>query len=748
MQTGPSFQAANQFPHTRAETHQRDLQAALPLYAASLLVTLAGVGAVGVTVSNTMFTPVWATLAIVGHVLSLLLRRARVPMETLFYPVMVLGAAVVVQLLLAGSPLVGMDAPLAGMDLAMGTATLVGALAVLRTFTLLTDSSLIFSPVPGITMLALVGSTNPNAEVPIFFGLLVLGALFLTGYEAHLRRIRRTGRKASPLVLHLLTAWSATLGVALLALLFPLLLQPILGPLSPFSLPAVNRLQNLVNFAQSSSSKQAAVGAGPINLSPTPIYNVYSRQGGLLRTEVLTRYTGRSWTAGMMVENEQLESREISKLREPLPAGDQINYSQPFYRFEFPRDPDLQPGVPTQTVHQTIETLGMVRDGVPAFGRIRELVYPRKRVNLQTNGAVSGAGHLGVGRVFQVVSEIPQHSPEALRSAPPVDPIEFPEPETLELPNSTLRVQNLARSITRNARTPYDKVSAIMEYLEKTCTYTLQEEPTPPGEDAAEYYLFETKRGACGLASTAVAVMCRAVGVPARVAMGYVAEEPLENAPGWRIRQEHGHMWVEAFFPGHGWVDFNPAPPFSSIRDNPLQIAWYRLTGLLRNVGGGGLDAVLLLTALFSTAGLVGYAGWKQVGAWTARRNRKRRLEEDSPGAAVTFVYAEALRHLGRRGWERQTAETPTEFLERLRGEWAKLPLPAGETAGAALAAFEQLTDYYEQARYAGQGSAELLREATAAALELRRVAPLSPEPRKRSPWFKFRLSAAKRQAG
>lgn len=748
MQTAPSLSTTRRsVGFATAESHQRNFQAALPLYLASLLVTLAGVGAVGVTISSVTFTPVWAMLAIVGHAVSLSLRRARVPMETVFYPVMVLGAAVVVQLLLVGSPLVGLEAPLVSQDLAMGTAILVGTLAVLRSFTLITNSSLVFSPVPGITMLALVGSTNPNAEVPMFFGLLVLGALFLTSYEAHLRRIQRTGRPASSLLLHLLTAWSATLGVAALALLFPLLLQPILGPLSPFSLPAVSRLQNLVNFTQSNSSRQAAVGQGPINLSPTPVYHVYSTESGLLRTDVLTHYTGRSWTLEDQSAATDLRSSEQTELQPPLPPEEAAIFERELFRFQLPNDPDRKREVPTRLIRQTIETKGFAREGVPAFGRIRELLYPRRFVNLHGTGALSGSAHQRTGQVLQATSEIPQYTPDQLRAAPPVELSEFGETETLELPNSTMRVQSLALNITKNITNPYDKVLAILAYIEKTCTYTLQEEPTPPGEDAAEFYLFETKRGACDLAATAAAVMCRAVGIPARIALGYVAEEPLPTGDGYLIRHEHGHMWVEAYFPGYGWIEFNPSPSLASIRENPFQVLWYRLSSLLRLIGGGGLDAILVLTALFATTGLVGYTGSRQLRKWIAQRADERRLREESPATAIAFVYAEALRSLERRGWGRSVAETPTEYLARLRGAWSILHAAADEPARAtpaALAALERLTEIYQQARYAGHGSGQLLAEATAVALELRRLTPRNPDPSASRSRFPFRFPLVK----
>ena len=144
------------------------------------------------------------------------------------------------------------------------------------------------------------------------------------------------------------------------------------------------------------------------------------------------------------------------------------------------------------------------------------------------------------------------------------------------------------------------------------------------------------------------------------------------------------------------------------------------------------MDAVLLLTALFATTGLFGYAGYRQLRALLARRAEERRLRENSPATALAFLYAEALRGLARRGWGRTAAETPSEFLARMRLSWSALasgPAAGAANLPAALVALERLTECYQQARYAGNGSGELLAEATAAALELRRQTPRNPEP-------------------
>lgn len=698
------------------DRENQDLLAALPLYAASLVVTLAGIGAVGVTISLTSWTPVWVFLTILGHGASLWFRKLRLPAELVFYPVMAAGLLLIVSLVTTGNAMLGVEQPLLAMPTDMGTATLVGCLAVIRTFTLVTNGTLLFSPVPAITMLALVGSTNPNAEVPLFFGLLVLGALFTSGYESHLKRAAVVRRQPGAILSHLMIAWFVTLGVSLAALLFPVVVRPVMGPLSPYSIPGVQKLNNLIDFTKSQNG-QVPVGQGPIQLSPAPLYEVYTQGSGRhLRTDVLTTYSGKSWSGErqpVVVEMPHVERVE-GPMEGPLPQGAIIPRVR--YRFELPPDPERPRDVPVEEIRQLFVTQGYSSEGVPAFGRIRRIQYPRQTIYAHASGIVSGNGHLTPDKVFEVVSELPQFPTESLRAAPPVKRESFDEPETLELPQSTYPVQVLARSLAKSVESPYDRVRTFIEYIEKNCRYTLEEAVTPSGEDAAAYYLFKTKRGACDLSATALAVMCRAVGIPARVAIGYLADEPLPQGGGFLIRQHHAHMWVEAYFAGYGWVPFDASPALIDIRNNPFELAFYRLQRMVSRIGGGGLDALLFLVVLLLTLAMLAYTGWRRLMRWMERRSRHRKLISSSPAAAVGEVYGRAMRLLERRGWRREAWMTSREYQESVREAWKAFP-EAWEALGA-------LSGSYSQARYAGEATAQDLRAAEEALRKLARAAP------------------------
>src|SRR5205814_7931883 len=84
----------------------------------------------------------------------------------------------------------------------------------------------------------------------------------------------------------------------------------------------------------------------------------------------------------------------------------------------------------------------------------------------------------------------------------------------------------------------------------------------PPGHDSVDYFLFDAQRGYFDYHASAMAVMLRSLGVPARVASGYVID-PLQrdgDTDTFKLTQRQAFAWPEVYFPGIGWVEFNPTP--------------------------------------------------------------------------------------------------------------------------------------------------------------------------------------------
>ncbi len=118
-------------------------------------------------------------------------------------------------------------------------------------------------------------------------------------------------------------------------------------------------------------------------------------------------------------------------------------------------------------------------------------------------------------------------------------------------------IPELARQVAADAPTPYDKAQAITRYLRSEITYTTSVPPTPAGRDTLAWFLFDHKAGFCNYYATAEVVMLRSLGIPARLAVGFA--EGIFQPPGWYIvRENNAHAWPEVYFPGVGWVEFEP----------------------------------------------------------------------------------------------------------------------------------------------------------------------------------------------
>jgi len=122
----------------------------------------------------------------------------------------------------------------------------------------------------------------------------------------------------------------------------------------------------------------------------------------------------------------------------------------------------------------------------------------------------------------------------------------------------TPRTMQLAAELAPGNLTPYERAVAIETYLRQTIVYDETVSAPPEGADIVDYVLFERQRGYCEYYASAMAVMLRSVGVPARVVTGYYPGDWDGTQGGYLYLQKNAHAWVEAFFPGYGWIPFEP----------------------------------------------------------------------------------------------------------------------------------------------------------------------------------------------
>lgn len=173
---------------------------------------------------------------------------------------------------------------------------------------------------------------------------------------------------------------------------------------------------------------------------------------------------------------------------------------------------------------------------------------------------------LAAGERYKFESALADPSVQDLQAAGTEYPL-WVSNRYLQLPDEfSPRISALANDITRELESPYDKAIAITRYLRREIEYSNPLPKSPPtDEDPLEWILFDLKKGFCNYYASAEVLMLRSVGIPARFAAGF-AEGERNNSGTYFVRSLDAHAWPEVFFPGIGWVEFEPTgnqPPLN-----------------------------------------------------------------------------------------------------------------------------------------------------------------------------------------
>lgn len=181
------------------------------------------------------------------------------------------------------------------------------------------------------------------------------------------------------------------------------------------------------------------------------------------------------------------------------------------------------------------------------------------------SGSLLTATPTADGQRYQVTAseQLALLSPATLSSAPPLDAADTASMKRyLQLPALSPAVAALARDLAGAGTNEYAKALALQDYFHRPpFSYTL-EPPAGPSSSALVNFLFYTHAGYCQQYAGAFAVLARAAGLPARVAVGFATGT--EVAPHlWQVVDGDAHAWPEVWFPALGWVPFEPTPSFS-----------------------------------------------------------------------------------------------------------------------------------------------------------------------------------------
>jgi len=360
-------------------------------------------------------------------------------------------------------------------------------------------------------------------------------------------------------------------------------------------------------------------------------------------------------------------------------------------------------------------------------------------VNVDTTGSVYNPFHNFSQIRYEGISLLPVARPTQARNAGTDYPMEIRE-TYLQLPaGMDKRIATLARTASGNAANPYDQSLAIENYLRTKYTYTLNL-TAKPGGDPLAHFLFESKAGHCEYFATAMAVMLRTLGIPSREVNGFLPGEYNDVGGDYIVRASDAHSWVEAYFPGTGWLTFDPTPPSNEQSSGlfsrlGMYLDWFQLTWnewvinydfshqiyLARSAGQFSTDWKEKLRRKFERAqdhGMEGLTEWQRehrklralvplllvlslvflrfdwlrAGARWLRLAWLERLPEAERNAPqmASRLYAELLRLLEKRGFARREAQTPGEFAASLAVQ------------GGLAVPVQEFTDIYVQSRFGG----------------------------------------------
>jgi transglutaminase-like putative cysteine protease len=272
---------------------------------------------------------------------------------------------------------------------------------------------------------------------------------------------------------------------------------------------------------------------GSISLSPEVRWTVSSEAPDYWRVAAYNRFTGDGWVRTAARSNGSLGA----------PPGD----SRPLRQ--------------TYTAESNIETM-------PAAWRPTGVEGYSARVT--GFGGLQPTEPLSAGDRYTVTSRVPSATPTELREAGR----DYPDSVQpyLETGGLSQGFVSDVTVLTSNADNPYDTARTIENALEESKNYSL--DVTRPSGNIAESFFYEMDAGYCTYFATTMVMMLRSQGIPARFVVGYTTGQQV-GPNEYVVRGYNSHAWVEAYFPGHGWIRFDPTPaaPRQSAEQATLETA-------------------------------------------------------------------------------------------------------------------------------------------------------------------------------
>ncbi len=320
---------------------------------------------------------------------------------------------------------------------------------------------------------------------------------------------------------------------------------------------------SLVQFGQTMTL------GGAVSLSNTPVLETVSRQSHYWQAVVYDRYTGSGW---LNTDSVELALKFSGPVRWQITDGQEA--SGPAVQISsgagILTEPTATLNLPYESQRVLTYTVRMLQSGesflfVPGqllgidLGAVARVAAQPLSGDLSALdiSMLQSNTPLRLNQSYSAVALVSSATAGQLRNSGTDYPNQIRE-RYLALPRSVPeRVRSLAREITKGSVRPYDQAEAIQNYLRRI-EYDQYISAPPAGRDVVDWFLFESRRGYCDYYASAMVVLCRTLGIPARIAQGYAPGEYDGTLGRYVIRQLDAHAWPLVYFPGYGWVKFEP----------------------------------------------------------------------------------------------------------------------------------------------------------------------------------------------
>ncbi len=441
---------------------------------------------------------------------------------------------------------------------------------------------------------------------------------------------------------------------------------------------------------------------------------VWSQSSGNTRDSVKQPWTESQWpsTSSRQDDSFVVGKKQPRDFTRPRQGG---NFSNALTGFDIS---EAQPrlahifGRPSQPVRYRLTAMRTSLGFLPLLPAPSTLYLPSNQqdtLRVRDDGGIDLSIILS-GQTFRAVSQLPQVSQYGLKGAGPplkkVAPSKQPPPQGspvlsdseramyLQLPAELpVRVRQFARDATRNMgadASNYARAQNLALATQKGAIYTLRPPQIPAGRDAADFFLFESRRGYCTYFAGALTILCRTEGIPARVVSGFVAPERDSNGESV-IRDANAHAWTEIWIEGWGWATVDATPPDDRGDNAPTLLqSWGDITAALLDKSLRGALVPWLPVAAGATLIVLALGIWRFRHAIARRLGRTTIEETELARRQIAADYESGARGLARRFRPRHAWETPDEWLRAARVAVPQLPFEA----------LQMLTDLYVRARF------------------------------------------------